>query len=158
MEDLKSVIKSYQYILIDMTKNINDLFDIDSKIIKKAHDVEKYKKVVFMIDMRDIKNKEIIKFYQAFKILPELMPKHTIMLFNKDNYIYFDLETQFNLTSLKKFIEDNEDITTCAVCLEPKDNMCLCTHCSTSICLNCFNKINKQHCTICKKKHNTIFY
>jgi hypothetical protein len=48
-------------------------------------------------------------FYQAVKILPEVLIKHTIMLYNKDNYIYFDLDTQFNLTYVKKFIENRKN-------------------------------------------------
>ncbi len=158
MEVIKDIIESYKYILIDMTKYIKNLNDLENKIITKAHNVEKYKKVVFMIDMKNIENKEIVQYYQTIKVLPEVLIRHTIMLYNKDNYIFFDLDIKFNLTLIKKFIEDNEDMTTCIVCLEPKDNMCLCLHCSTCICLNCFIKINKPFCTICKKDHKNIIF
>ena len=150
MEALKRIIESYKYILIDMTKNIKNLNDVDNKVIKKAHNFEKYKNVVFMVDMKNIENKEIVEYYQAVKILPEVLIKHTIMLYNKDNYIYFDLDTQFNLTSVKKFIENNQE---CPVCLEEKDRMNICPNCSTSICVDCFDKIDKPYCIICKKNY-----
>ncbi len=158
MENIKKVIASYNYILIDMTEGINDLFDIDNKIIRKAHNFEKYKNVVFMISLKKIKNKTIIEYYQAVKILPEQIQKNTIMLYNKDNYIYFDLENQFNYTSIKKFIEEDENMSSCPICFEEKDNFNLCAFCSTSICLDCIVKINKPFCTICKKKHNDIIF
>ncbi len=76
------------------------------------------------------------------------------MLYNKDNYIFFDLEKQFNYISIKKFIEEDENMTNCPICFEEKDNFNLCAFCSTSICLDCIEKINKPFCTICKKTHN----
>ena len=156
MENIKKVIASYNYILIDMTATIKTLYDL-GKLIEKAHDTNKYKKVVFMLNMKNVPN-EIIKYYQSMCVLPETLQKNTVMLYNKDNYIYFDLEIQLNIISIKKFIEDNQEMSTCIVCLEEKDNMNLCAFCSTSICLDCFVKINKPFCTICKKNHNDIIF
>ena len=97
MEALKRVIESYKYILIDMTKNIKNLNDVDNKVIKKAHNFEKYKNVVFMVDMKNIENKEIVEYYQAVKILPEVLIKHTI---SKLNYLKITMTFKIRTTSI----------------------------------------------------------
>ena len=156
MENIKKVIASYNYILIDMTPTIKTLYDL-GKLIEKAHNTNKYKKVVFMLNMKNVPI-EIIEYYQSIRVLPDLLQRNTVMLYNKDNYIFFDLEMQLNITTIKKFIEDSEDLTNCPVCFETKDNFTLCHNCSVAVCHNCIKKMNKPDCVICKNKHHIILY
>jgi len=78
MENIKKVIASYNYILIDMTATIKTLYDL-GKLIEKAHNTNKYKKVVFMLNMKNVPN-EIIKYYQSMCVLPDILQKNTVML------------------------------------------------------------------------------
>ena len=73
MENIKKVIASYDYILIDMTATIKTLYDL-GKLIEKAHNTNKYKKVVFMLNMNNVPN-EIIKYYQSVCVLPDILQK-----------------------------------------------------------------------------------
>ena len=66
MENIKKVIASYNYILIDMTATIKTLYDL-GKLIEKAHNTNKYKKVVFMLNMKNVPI-EIIEYYQSIHV------------------------------------------------------------------------------------------
>jgi hypothetical protein len=152
MENIISILKSLNKKTRNATsriKNIDDYCDF----IKKIADDESTHNTVFIIelnklpsDFKHILRKHLIKYSIKYS--------EYVILLNKDNYFYYNLNDldNLNILNIKKFLELEMKVQdTCIVCLENSIELVSCQKCAASICRICEQKLDK--CPICKKPH-----
>jgi len=149
MEKIISILKKLNKKTSNWTSRIktaDDYFNFQEKISSD----EKYFETVFILEFDDLKP-EIKRGLLNTMIKVYIKNSSYIILFNKNNFYYFDLNeiNDINILNIKKFLNFSTEIEACVVCLEKNDYLLPCTKCSCNICKGCEQKLD--NCPICKR-------
>ena len=70
----------------------------------------------------------MISLLVSMRAIPPIITNDLIILFNRDNFFY--VHTSIDLTlNILKFLNENENIYNCCVCLNDCFNVTTCRHC-----------------------------
>ena len=149
MEKLINILKKLNKKTSNWTSRIktaDDYFNFQEKISSE----EKYFDTIFILEFDGFKP-EIKRGLLNTMIKVYIKNSEYVILFNKSNFYYFDLNeiNDMNILNIKKFVEFTDDVESCIVCLEKNDYLLPCTKCSCNICKVCEQKLD--NCPICKR-------
>ena len=149
MERIKNIIEEDNKKLIDYTYKIKSQDDF-IKLIDKIGSNDKYINFVFLLEVHKL-SKNIKNLLVNMGAIPQIITNDLIILFHKDNYFYVHSSTDYNKLNILKFINENEKIYNCCVCLNDCFTVTTCRHCTAIYCRSCIKNIN-SNCAVCRKR------
>ena len=141
----------YRYTISNLQiNNIDFIFMIDF-INNKENNLEESNYYRLKSHLIEVNNQYSYVVMDSCDTLKELITKHI-----NTKYAYCKISN--DIVPVEEYIGKKLESkifpkgTTCCVCLDDMDND-LKTYCEHSICLECFKKLKKRKCPICRKKN-----
>ena len=150
MDKLREIILENNKKLINYTYKIKTDQELEELILKIAIN-SKYNNFVFLLEVPKL-NKEVIKILVNSGMIKNIITNDLIILFNRDNYFYFDLNTDYNKLNINNFL--NNVSFNCCICLTNNIKIIDCVQCSAIYCHECIKKI--KNCAVCRQNTYNI--
>jgi hypothetical protein len=129
-------LKSINYICIDYTTKIKNKEDLSNLLIRCFN--PKYNNIIFYIHLNKFQKQLRKEIKNSIGCFSE--NKNICLYFNKDNYVYYDINYIIPINKINEFLNMNDEFYNCDVCFKNLSNINGCHKCDFKICNDCIIK------------------